>query len=410
MTNPYKRAIGASLVLTMLQALPAGAATIHVQKWGQDSLACGKANSPCETIQHAISERSGANDRIRVGPGLYLESLEIDQNSSGTDLSGLRLESTHGRFATVIRAPAINTYGIAVHQPRVRIGRRNRGFTVQGANSAGFSGIEIFPPGTRSRIEGNRVTQNHHGITIRAERVHLRRNIAELNAGIGIHCVDCDRGIISQNLSRENGDHGYQLSASERFTFQDNLAAFNSGIGSLVEITSHGYRLRNNVMEFNDSRGFNLAESDGSLIQNNIALLNHESGLEITQSSHTTPPVIRGNTAIFNDHSGIVAGNILMGRIDQNTLVDNDTGLHLIGASSFQSIRGNNTWSSISGCGVMNNTGGAVSYDRHYFGHPVGPDNALDGDGHDGLCGAVLATGEHAGKPNPFRAGKASRL
>ncbi len=399
-----------TLLVALLSAAGANAATIRVEKRGDDTMTCGSKSAPCATIQHAVSERSRANDRILVGPGLYEENIEIDQNSSGQDLPGLKLESTNGLHTTVIRNGVANTNTISIHQPRVRIGKRFKGFTIGGADSVGYSGIEVYTPATRSRIEGNRFILNDTGMTVRGEKAQLRHNVAEMNNAIGILCIDCDRGTIRQNVSRENGDNGFQMTTSQEFSFSSNAATSNIGVGILMFADNDGFKARDNVMEFNDSHGMLLAEVDGARVQGNIALLNHGNGISVSHSLHNRPPVIEKNVAIFNDDVGMSMGNILQGKLNRNIAINNTIGMFAIGASSYASIDGNNTYGSSDGCGISNATGGSLSYTRHYFGSAEGPDDVVDFDGHDALCGAVLPTGTHSTKPNPFRANKASRL
>lgn len=410
MKNKLENFTRIALAIGLLSAASANAATIRVEKWGEDTMTCGSKPAPCASIQHAISERSRANDRILVGPGLYEENIEIDQNSSGQDLPGLKLESTNGLHATVIRNVVANTNTVSIHQPRVRIGKRFKGFTIGGADSAGYSGIEVYTHAIRSRIEGNRLILNDTGMTVRGEKAQLRHNIAEMNNAIGILCIDCDGGTVRQNISRENNDNGFQMTDSQQFSFSSNAATSNIGVGILMFANNDGYKVRDNVMEFNDSHGMLLAEVDGARVQGNIALLNHGNGISASQALHNRPPVIEKNVAVFNDDAGMSMGNIVQGKVNRNIAINNTIGMFAIGASSYASIDGNNTYGSSDGCGISNATGGPLSYSRHYFGSPEGPDDVVDFDGHDALCGAVLPTGTHTSKPNPFRANKASRL
>lgn len=386
-------------ILTASSMVPA--ATIRVEKWGANTPDCGAKDTPCADIQHAIEERSSPNDRILVGPGHYEEAVVINNNSSGIALTGLKLESTSGMHTTVIRTTLANTHGIAVHQPRVRIGKRGRGFTVGGAVSPGFAAIEVFAGADRVRIEGNRAILSDYGMIVRGEKSQVRYNVAESNNNLGFQCIDCNGGIIRLNQARGNGDHGFQVSGSSGFSFDRNVLAYNMGGGAVVESNSDSYKLRDNVGEFNDSSGFAIAETDGSQVLGNIALLNHDLGFILNQSAYNKPPLIRNNAAIYNDSVGIAAGNLVGARLDQNVALDNATGIQFVAASSYASITGNNTWGSASGCGIENNSGGPMEYQRHFFGAA----GVLDT-----VCGGILPTGTEANRPNAFRANKAAKL
>lgn len=270
------------LVLSICIASLGSAATIRVEKWGDDTTTCGSKNAPCGSISHAINNRAGSNDRLLIGPGHYAGHLTVDTNATAEDLVGLKLESTNGKHATIIQTILANTNTISIHQAKVRIGKKGKGFTIGGADTAGYYGIEVLAGAERIRIEGNRVMLNDSGMMIRGEKAQVRHNLVEFNNGIGILCDDCDRAMMRQNEIRLNNDHGMQISNSTAFQLMQNVTAWNNGIGSVTEVNGVFYKSRDNVSEFNDSHGFTMTESAGSLIQGNIALLNQEQGFSIT--------------------------------------------------------------------------------------------------------------------------------
>lgn len=121
------------------------------------------------------------------------------------------------------------------------------------------------------------------------------------------------------------------------------------------------------------------------------------------------PPNIRNNAAIFNDSTGMILGNVSNGKLDNNTLVDNGSGILVIGASSYASFRKNSTWGSADGCGISN-VGGTFDYSSHFFGAAEGPDGVVDADGHDAACPVGTLNGSIAAKPAAFKAKKAAKL
>ncbi len=386
-------------------------ATVRVDKWGEDTPDCGSKPSPCASIQYAITQRSGPNDRVLVGPGYYEENVVIHQNAGGQDLEGLKLESTNGMHATVIRTTLVNTHGIDIRQSRVRIGKRGKGFTVGGADSAGYGAIVVTVAGTEKiRVEGNRAILSFWGIYLSGERVQARYNVAELNDNVGIGCEHCDDGIFRDNLARDNGSDGYEIANSDRLVFQRNVSAYNSSAGFLLDNNSEFARLKDNVSEFNDDNGFTLLDADGSNSQGNVALLNHNYGFDFDQVDTFQAPVIRHNLAVFNDFSGFFLDDLVAARVDSNTAVSNDIGFTLTPTTDVETFRRNNSFASGAGCGIENNSGTTLRPDGHYYGDPTGLDPVLDLDDHDGVCGGSLVGDDFRAKVNPTRTRVAEKL
>ena len=94
---------------TLVLMAPAKAVTRYVEIWGSNSSANCPRTSPCQTIAFAISQ-SGPNDRIVVGPGDYTGGLLIPFVKSG-----MKLESTAGRFGTIIQTRSQCTLQMVNH-------------------------------------------------------------------------------------------------------------------------------------------------------------------------------------------------------------------------------------------------------------------------------------------------------
>ncbi len=401
----------AAAILTVLAALQgAHAATLRVEKWGEDTADCGSRNTPCETIQYALDQRAGARDRVLVGPGRYEEAVTIETNAGGELLAALRLESTAGMHATLINITAANQHGVLVAAPGVRVGRKGRGFTVEGATSPGYSAIEVELPGQPNvRVEGNRVLRSDRGIMVRGERPVIRYNVSEGIDTAGIACESCISAVIRDNVAR-NGDYGIVVVGSEKSVIQRNVSAHNTTSGFLISGIDERSRFQDNVAEFNTDNGFEIHDMGGNVLQRNIAFSNISNGFNLLQASFNETAVMRGNAAVANGTVGFVLDGFSGGRFEANTMTGNAVGAGLVPGAGMETFSRNDTFANQSGCGVINASGILLEYDRHYFGAASGPDGAVDLDGHDALCGPDPSAGSHATRVHNFQAKRASRL
>lgn len=103
------------------------AGTYTVAKWGADSASCGGSSAPCLTIQQAV-DNAGSNSKIIVQPGLYQENVNII-----TD--GLQMESTGGRYSTIIQASDTSDHVLEINASKISIGKKGKGFTFKGSNT-----------------------------------------------------------------------------------------------------------------------------------------------------------------------------------------------------------------------------------------------------------------------------------
>ncbi len=385
-------------------------ATIRVDKWGEDDANCGSRANPCETIQFAIDDRANPRDRVLVGPGLYEEWVVIGQNSSGELLEGLRLESTAGMHTTMIQVNPANQHGIHIEAPRVRIGRKNRGFTVAGATSPGYSAIEGAVVGAdRVRVEGNRVIDSDRGIMLRGDRPIIRYNVAEQIHSAGIACQDCVGAVIRNNVSR-NSDYGFAVLGGVKTVFSRNVAARNTASGYLISGIDERSRFQDNVAEFNDQSGFEIGDMGANILERNIAFANVDNGFVLNQMSFSKPPVVRGNAALVNGAMGFSIDGFSSAGFDSNIMANNAAGIGLLAGVSMEKFKANSSFDSQSGCGIINVSGIHLEYEKHYFGDAAGSDGMIDADGHDALCGVDPTSGTHTAKPANFKARKAAGL
>ncbi len=345
------------------------AATRYVETWGANTTSnCPKSN-PCKDIQYAINQ-SGVNDRIVVGPGDYLGNLLIP---AGKD--GLRLESTAGRYATVVLS-AMDDDGIVILSSRVRVGGKGKGFTFQGPPvplgvTPTTTGHGIHASGERSRIEGNRFLNHEHGAYIEnGFKASIRNNIALLNKYAGIQCNDCERAIIQDNRTEFNGT-GIQVGASsERITIRRNVASWNGGNGIVKSaVEAERVRVQDNVVERNDLFGFLVAVALGTF-QGNIAVLNGSvgAGLDARQNSPDGNARIRHNIAVLNSTTGLSVGDPESAKIENNFTGRNlVSGIVLHGSILNQAPRIRNNTSFNHDCGMSNSVADNMIYTGQYF-------------------------------------------
>ncbi|MEM7220986.1 MAG: hypothetical protein AAF515_21680, partial [Pseudomonadota bacterium] len=174
-----------ALVALCSPSIGLAAGVAHVEKHGNDNGACDRA-APCLTIQHAIN-LVGKSGRVLVGPGRYVETLNIE-------FDGLSLVSTRGRTTTQIDItelpfsgqPTIGGQIIRVNADGVTIGQKGRGFTLKHRLSE--SGIVGY--GDRLRVEDNLINllDGNFGIALFGDNLTVRYNdIHAVQRCTGIH-------------------------------------------------------------------------------------------------------------------------------------------------------------------------------------------------------------------------------
>ena len=331
---------------------------------------------------------------------MYDENISIDLNSGGEALEGLKLESTAGRYATIIAAASPIASVIAIHQPRVQIGKKGKGFTVEGATSD--FGIYISTTdASRCKIEGNRAMGNNYGFFLRGERIQVRYNIAKDNSGTGIYCFSCARALFRENQAIGNGDGGIHVNSSDRSTVERNMATGNAASGIVTLPSSKFGKVRDNVSELSESEeGFFVWNAEGALIKGNISARNgdgiNDNGFTVTQQDFTKSPSINNNLAVGNLYMGIYIVDLFNAGLTGNTIVQNTGGgLWIPAGNTVSTLKANNTYSSGTGCGLNNSI--PVTYSKHFFG------------GGDVGCGQP-SNGTLAKRPSPLKVRNAAKL
>jgi len=379
----------------------AWAKTLYVEKWGSDGTGCAKS-TPCGSVQHAI-DQSKKNDRIKVGPGIYTENLEINVSAiDNQPLDGLKLESTAGRFATIIEAASGSSSVIEILRSNVRVGGRGKGFTFRGAVSR--FGLETTGSASNLRIEGNRSSGNSIGMVLNG-RATVVDNIITDNTGEAISCAGCERSVIKNNRI-SNHSTGINAFSSDRIRIERNVLSNNLLTAISIKSSTENAVVIYNVIERSGTTGLEVLEANGAVVKGNILVENgstaaHE-GMEIVQNLKTRKPAISHNLMVGNGGSGAVFSNLEQPKIERNIAVNNEV---LGFAFSFSvvdpridrnSSYANNPGTAFS-CGVLTPNSTTLTVKRHFFG------------GTDIGCGPINQTSP-AAKPNTINVNAARAL
>jgi parallel beta-helix repeat protein len=401
--------------LLLVFSTQAAGKSFYVELWGDNDNSCSRTE-PCQTLQSTV-DKAGRNDRVIVGPGNHsVATLTID--NIGGDRDGLRLESTHGRNATVIHN--FNSQdAIRVIQPKVRIGKSRGGFTIRGGEAADKAGILVYSNGNGVKIEGNRLDRNYNGIRIiGAEKVQVRNNIVEnddnSSGGGGIYCVatlgGCPSALISNNALFNLGGAGINVGRGDKVVVTGNSVRNYAATGIYFGPQAAAARVKDNAVT-TGGYGIRLVNADGATVQGNISMnITPYEGFNLAQSTteRSSPKFVSNLSVESNSGDGARLDSLTNAKVDRNTVsYSGDSGFRIVG-SSLGSMRnnnsvGNDTGGPSSACDVRSDS--VVTFTRQFFGlpEPTLPDT-------DYACGASPATGSTAGKLNRTATNKASAL
>ncbi len=386
-------------ILTLTSTYSLGA-TLYVSKDGSDGNP-GTRSAPLLKIQDAI-DASKQNGRIIVGPGKYIENLEIIENGTGEPLTGLRLESSAGRWATIIDGDGNNLPVIFVEASKVQIGRKGKGFTVQNAASTadGLRYVAVAPGG---KIEGNWFVDNGMGVFVSmgpgAGKIQIRHNRFSDNESEGLRCSNCDRAVIRENHAQGN-ETGLRILSSGAATVEKNVSMDNEEYGVHNPMSDGKNRIRNNVFVTSMFNGYNQFDGDGDIVQANISAQNG-TGFNSSQATNTHTQQIRNNLSVANSADGFFVGIGLAQKFELNTAVSNvDDGFQTGTGDDFAAFKRNNAMAN--NCGIEVQGGDNVQHLRQFFANNSAADTCGDGD--------IDAASTNVDKPNPIKVNTAAKL
>lgn len=394
--------------LLMMVSSVALAKTWYVEAWGEDITECGSKIDPCALISYVVENLADKSDKVIVGPGIYSDNIEIQEYSNGP-LDGLTLESTAGRYGTIIVAENPYFPVITIAQAKVRIGRKGKGFTLRGSDEQGIlvDGAD-FPS---LKIEGNQATQNGMGFSLQGDKIQVRYNIARSNTDEGIECSECPSANIQHNEAVGNGSSGLSLAGDAfKATVRNNKVGGNfDGIYVSAEIGTEKVTIKDNVMENNKGAGLYSRRLAGGTIQSNIVTRysgagnpeDYEQGMEIRDDDGSK---VRYNVVLGSEVNGVLLDLSVATRFEGNSIVQSlGEGIKESGGE-FELFKNNNTYlndGSGGNCGIDTEVVDFV-YTRHFF---AGDDVAcVSGLGTIDIDGSSTVDKPYAVKVNKARA------
>ena len=355
----------------------AQAATLQAANNGVDSATCGAAANPCRSISKTIAH-AAAGDTILVGPGLYGD-LNADGNFEpvfgeeaaevgfGCDCmikvdKPLTIISADGADATVLDAGASTVAGVRILTSGVTFGQQRRGFTIW---RAGDAGLIVDAKGSQVKIGGNVAKFNsincrfgcfdppgpRPGFDIAGDNNEISSNHSANNFGSGFKAAGNGHRF-SGNLATENGGAGYFVLGTNH-TFSRNIAN-NSG-GSGFALDGANFTLTGNAAAASGS-GF-LVHGTTHTLRGNVATGNIGFGFEV--SAVKSPS---GTTLTRNAARGNAEGGVLL--VVDATVVNNNM---------YGNNEGTSATYSLTNCGLVNDTGGAVTATNNFWGATTGP-------------------------------------
>lgn len=285
-----------ALALVMLLSTPLAAAEMHVEP-GEGTLAAAIA---------------GANpgDVLVLSGGAYLGPVTIDRTLT---LLGDGTATIDGQGqGTVITVSGDDVVLTGLH------------VTGSGAdNEAIDSGIKIVKGADRTRVEGNRLTDNMHGVDVhggldtrvRGNVIEGRQNHRMNERGNGIYVWNAPGTVIESNQVRWGRD-GIFANASKKNTFLNN--AFRDLRFAVHYMYTHDSTVSGNV-SIGNHLGFAIMFSDRVTVTDNLSLGDREHGvmLNFANGADVAGNLVRGGTKkclfIYNAHKNLIAGNRFQG-------------------------------------------------------------------------------------------------
>jgi nitrous oxidase accessory protein len=285
-----------ALALFLMLATPLRAAEVHV--------APGKG-----TLATAIAGAAPGDVLILTG-GAYLGPVILDRSLT---LQGDGTATVDGqRQGTVITVTGDDVLLTGLH------------VTGSGAdNQAIDSGIKVVKGADRTRIEGNRLTDNMHGVDIHGGRdTVIRGNIIEgrqnprMNErGNGFYVWNSPGTVIENNQVRWGRD-GIFANASKKNTFRNNI--FRDLRFAVHYMYTHDSVVSGNV-SIGNHLGFAIMFSDRVTLTDNLSLGDREHGvmLNFANGADVAGNLVRGGTKkclfIYNAHKNLIANNRFQG-------------------------------------------------------------------------------------------------
>ncbi len=281
-----------ALALLLLLSTPLQAAEVHVAP-GEGTLAAAIAGAE-------------PGDVLRLSGGAYLGPVTIDrtltlQGDGTATIDGLR----QGTVITVTGDDVVLT-----------------GLHITGSgedNQAIDSGIKVVKGADRTRIEGNRLTDNMHGVDVHGgldtlvigNTVEGRQNHRMNERGNGFYVWNAPGTVIEGNSVRWGRD-GIFSNASKKGTYSNNT--FRDLRFAVHYMYTHDSTVSGNI-SIGNHLGFAIMFSDRVTVTGNLSLGDREHGLMLNfaNSADVAGNLVRGGTKkclfIYNAHKNLIFAN-----------------------------------------------------------------------------------------------------
>jgi nitrous oxidase accessory protein len=281
-----------ALALALLLATPAWAAEVHVAP-GTGTLADAIAGA-------------APGDVLLLSGGAYLGPVTIDRTLT-LQGDGTATIDGQGR-GTVITISGDDVVLTGLH------------VTGSGTVNADIdSGIKILKGADRARIEGNRLTDNMHGIDVhggldtlvRNNTIEGRQNDRMNERGNGFYVWNSPGTVIEGNTVRWGRD-GIFSNASRKGTYRDNT--FRDLRFAVHYMYTHDSEISGNI-SIGNHLGFAIMYSDRVTLTGNLSLGDREHGvmLNFANGADVAGNLVRGGTKkclfIYNAHKNLIANN-----------------------------------------------------------------------------------------------------
>lgn len=204
------------------------------------------------------------------------------------------------------------------------------------------SGIKIVKGADRARIEGNRLTDNLHGVdvhggldsVVRGNVVEGRENARMNERGNGFYIWNSPGTVIEGNTVRFGRD-GIFSNASKKGTYRNNL--FRDLRFAVHYMYTHDSEVSGNV-SIGNHLGFAIMFSDRVIVKDNLSLGDREHGvmLNFANGADVAGNLVRGGTKkclfIYNAHKNLIF---------QNRFEGCEIGIHFTAGSERNLLTGN---------------------------------------------------------------------
>lgn len=186
-------------------------------------------------------------------------------------------------------------------------------------NQALDAGIKIMKGADRARIEGNRLTDNMHGVDVHGgldtlvkdNVIEGRQNPRMNERGNGIYVWNSPGTVVEGNSVRWGRD-GIFSNASKKGTYRNNL--FRDLRFAVHYMYTHDSEVSGNI-SIGNHLGFAIMFSDRVVVRDNLSLGDREHGvmLNFANGADVAGNLVRGGTKkclfIYNAHKNLIAGN-----------------------------------------------------------------------------------------------------